>query len=319
MINVLITYPFQPEHMDNFPPMEGMNQVFSREPTPEELSAAEVIVGWLPVEQLAQAKNLKFYQAVYAGVEMLVSEPRFPQGVILCNASGAFGTAISEYVLTMVLMLYKQMGLYRDNQNQRLWQDEGRQESPMGKTLLILGAGDIGTSTAKLFRPFGCHIIGLRRVPRACPPEFDEIITQDGLDEALTRSDIVVGALPSTSATIGLLNREQLERMKPSAVLVNVGRGNLIDCDALAQLLQEGRLLGAGLDVTDPEPLPPEHPLWTCRNALITPHITGGSFGHLKATEDFIYALCRDNLARYRDGLPLRNVVDRSTGYKQTE
>ena len=319
MINVLITYPFQAEHMVHFPPMEGMNLYFSREPAAEEAAAAEVIVGWPPMEVIAEAKRLKFLQAVYAGMDSLLADPRFPKDIILCNASGAFGTAISEYVLTMVLMLYKHMGLYRDNQNQHLWQDEGRQESPVGKTLLILGAGDIGTAAARLFRPFGCRIIGMRRVARACPPEFDEIITQAGLDAALPRADIVVGALPNTPSTANLLSRERLALLKPTAVVINVGRGSLIDCEALAEALQSGRLLGAGLDVTDPEPLPAEHPLWSCRNALITPHITGGSFGHLKATEDYIYDLCRDNLARYRDGKPLRNVVDPRTGYRTTQ
>ncbi len=317
MIPVLITYPLEPHHMAELPPMEGLDLHFCREPDAEVLSAAEVIVGWLPLTQLQQAKNMKLYQAVYAGVDALMEG--FPEGVTLCNASGAFGVGISEYVLTMVLMLYKQMGLYRDDQNRCQWVDHGRQESPRGKRLLILGAGDIGTATARLFRPFGCHITGLRRVARTCPPEYDRMITMEELEAALPEADIVVGALPSTPDTRGLLDRRRLELLKPTAVVINVGRGNLIDCDALAELLQAGRLLGAGLDVTQPEPLPPTHPLWGCKNALITPHITGGSFGHLAATEEFIFQLVRENLVRYRDGLPLRNVVDRNTGYKTTE
>ncbi len=316
MIQVLITYPLQPEHMSAFHAVPGMALHFSREPSAEELAQAEVIVGWLPLEQLQQATRLKLYQAVYAGMDSLMGGD-FPQGVTLCNATGAFGVGISEYVLTMVLMLYKQMGLYRDDQTHARWEDHGRQESPRGKTVLILGAGDIGTETARLFRPFGCHIIGLRRIPRACPPEYDEIITTEQLDPALSRADIVVGALPATPATVKLLHRDRLALLKPGAVVINVGRGNLIDCEALAEMLQSGRLYGAGLDVTDPEPLPPEHPLWQCKNALITPHITGGSFGHLRATEDFIFDLCNRNLARYAQGQPLLNVVDHSTGYRQ--
>ncbi len=318
MTNVLITYPLQAPHMARIPAIPGLNITFSPEPSDRELATSEVIVGWLTMQQLHQAKNLKLYQAVYAGMDSLMGGD-FPQGVTLCNATGAFGTGISEYVLTMVLMLYKHMGLYRDDQARCIWGDYGRQESPVGKTLLILGAGDIGNATARLFRPFGCHIIGLRRVVRALPPEYDEMITMDDLDAALSRADIIVGALPSTPATVGLLDRRRLELMKSTAVLVNVGRGNLIDCDALADLLQQGRLMGAGLDVTNPEPLPQDHPLWRCKNALITPHITGGSFGHLAATEEFIFQLVRENLVRYRDGLPLRNVVDRNTGYKTTE
>ncbi|MBQ8953566.1 MAG: D-2-hydroxyacid dehydrogenase, partial [Clostridia bacterium] len=157
------------------------------------------------------------------------------------------------------------------------------------------------------------------RVPRQIPPEFDAMITLDGLDAALPEADIVVCALPSTPATIGLFGRARLGLMKETAVLVNVGRGNLIDCAALAEHLAAGRLWGAALDVTDPEPLPAEHPLWACRNALITPHITGGCFGHLQATETFTFALCRDNLIRFRDGQPLLNAIDFETGYRATE
>ena len=320
MIHALLIPPFKEEHLAHFADIEGYSFAYAAKPTPEALADVDVILGQPKLDVMRAAPRLKWVQHLAAGVDGFTSHAdEFPAGVTLTSLSGAYGQSISECVLTMVLSLYKRFPLYRDNQSAALWHDEGRQESPVGKRLLILGAGNIGCAVAKLFRPFGCHITGVRRVPRALPPEFDEMITLDALDEALPQADIVVCALPNTPATAGLFSRERLALLHERAVLVNVGRGNLIDCAALAERLEAGLLWGAGLDVTDPEPLPADHPLWRCKNALITPHITGGCFGHLRATEEFMYNLCRDNLVRFRDGRPLLNLVDFKTGYRATE
>ena len=320
MINALLMPPFREEHLARFTDIDGYRFAYAAQPSPEALAEAEVILGQPRLETLLAAPQLRWVQSLAAGVDGFTSRAgMFPRGVTLTSLSGAYGQSISECVLTMVLSLYKKFPLYRDNQRDALWRDEGLQESPAGKRLLILGAGNIGCAVARLFRPFGCHITGVRRVPRAVPPEFDEMITLDALDAALPEADIVVCALPSTPATVGLFGRERLALMKRTAVLVNVGRGNLIDCEALASHLAAGRLWGAALDVTDPEPLPAGHPLWACKNALITPHVTGGCFGHLKATEEFMYGLCRENLIRFREGRPLLNAVDFETGYRATE
>ena len=317
-IKALIMNPFPQSCVEQIATVPGYDYILSPEPTAEQLAAAEVIIGMPPVSLLKGAPNLKWLQIPFAGTDTY-PKAEFPAGAVLTNTSGAFGKGISEYVLTMVLMLYKNMGLYRDSQLLERWQDEGVQLSPTGKNLLIVGAGDIGSETAKLFRPFGCRITGVRRVPRAVPPEYDEMITLDRLDEALPQADIVVCALPGTAATKKLFNAERLALLKKSAVLVNVGRGNLIDCEALAAALNAGALYGAAIDVTDPEPLPQGHPLWKCRNCILTPHITGGSFGHLQHTTDFIVQLCLDNLAAYRDGKELRNLVDFDAGYRKTQ
>ncbi len=318
MIEGLIMAPFEEADLAWASAVPGYHFTYADwEPAEEQLAAAEVILGQPSLEQLNRAKNLKWLQGTFAGVDYY-AKGGFPVGVTMTNVSGAFGQSISEFVLAMVLILYKKLHLYRDNQRAGLWQDEGWQETPEGKNLLILGAGDIGCAVARVFRPFGCHITGVRRVPRAAPPEFDEMITLEGLDATLGQSDIVVGALPNTPATVGLLGRRRLNLLKRSAIVVNVGRGNLIDCDALAEKLAAGELSGAALDVTDPEPLPADHPLWRCKNALITPHITGGSFGHLQETTERIYAICRENLERYREGMPLKNPVDLSIGYRST-
>ena len=319
MIEGLIMAPFEEADLAWASAVPGYHFTWAGwEPSQEQLERAEVLLGQPSMKQLHQAKNLKWMQGTMAGVDYYAKKS-FPADVTLTNVSGAFGQSISEFVLAMVLILYRQLHLYRDNQRNHLWRDEGWQQTPAGKHLLILGAGDIGCATAKLFRPFGCRITGVRRVPRAVPPEFDRIITLEELEEALPEADIVVCALPNTPATRGLLDKRRLSLLKKSAILVNVGRGNLIDCDALAEQLAAGGLYGAALDVTNPEPLPEDHPLWDCPNALITPHITGGSFGHLEETTQYIYDICRENLARYRDGQPLKNQVDLSAGYRKTE
>ena len=320
MIELLLTEPFRQEDTGRLSDIEGFTVSWSKEPSDEELKKAEALFGMPTVEQIQAAKNLRWVQIPMAGADRYTKRrEEFPEGVTLTNLSGAFGQSISEFALTMCLMLYKKMELYRDNQKAHCWNDEGAQDSPAGKNLLILGAGDIGCETARLFKGFDCHITGVRRTAREIPEYFDRMITMEDLDEALPEADIIVAALPATPETRGLFDRRRLSLLKPTALLINVGRGNLIDTDALTKCLADGQLGGAGLDVTDPEPLPENHPLWDLPNAIITPHVSGGTFGHLKATENALFDLCRKNMERYRKGEPLLNEVDLTAGYRKTE
>lgn len=320
MKKILITGPFRESDLGCFNDIEGCELIYEKKATVETLKTVEGVLGWPDPLDLSEAANVKWLQTASAGVDNFLRVPGiFDNGLTITNLSGAFGQSISEFVLTYVLMLYKKAELYRDNQRMCLWQDEGVQDSPVGKNLLILGAGNIGSDIAKLFRPFGCHITGVRRTPREIPAEFDEMITLKELDEVLPEQDIIACALPETPETHKLINEERLKKFKDSAILVNVGRGGLIDTDALCKALSKGRLWGAALDVTDPEPLPADHPIWKVKNAIITPHITGGSIGHLKATEEKLIAICRENLIRFTKDQPLLNVVDPSTGYRKVE
>lgn len=320
MIRVLLTPPFKADHKERFTDLEGYSFVWSKDPSAEMLAETDIILGNPKEEWITGAENLKWVQLPFAGSDNYARMPVFREkDILLTNLSGAFGQSISEVVLGAVLSLYKHLPLYRDHQRDHVWMDEGWQESPVGKKLLILGAGNIGQETAKLFRPFGCEITGLWRKQREIPENFDRMITMDALEAELARADIVVAALPESPETHKLLNRERLNLMKKTAILVNVGRGGLIDHMALAEKLQKGELRGAALDVTDPEPLPTDHPLWDCKNALITPHISGGSFGHLIATEERLFDICRTNLKRYLEDAPLMNRVDLETGYRIEE
>ena len=284
-----------------------------------DLHPYEVVMGLPSRAAIMPLENLKWLQIFWAGTDSYTLEPGFREDIAFTNVSGAFGPGIAEHILTMLLCLYKGYHRYIPDMATGAWRDHGVQESPVGKRVLILGAGDIGCCAARLLRPFGCLITGMRRVARTAPPEFDRMIGMAELDAALPEADIVVCALPGTAETRGLLDARRLGLMKSDAVLINVGRGNLVDSDALNLALREGRLAGAGLDVTEPQPLPPEHPLWHAPNVIITPHISGGSFGHLAATTDLIFDIVCENLRRYADGEPLCNPVDLRTGYRATQ
>ncbi|MBO7404495.1 MAG: D-2-hydroxyacid dehydrogenase, partial [Clostridia bacterium] len=293
---------------------------WEKEPSLETLSCVDAIMGQPHFRWMSEAPHLRWVQTTSAGVDhYFLRRDRLRTDVVFTNLSGAFGQAISEYVLTMCLMLYKSMHLYRDHQAAVLWHDEGRQESPVGKHLLILGSGDIGTAVASIFAPFGCRITGMRRSAGELPAPFGRTIRPDELDGALPDADIVVCALPHTPETVRMLDARRLSLFRKDAVLINVGRGAVIDQDALAACLQSGGIRGAALDVFEKEPLPEEHPLWKCANAIITPHITGGTFGLLPATEDRMFEICMEYLKRFLAGDPLLNIVDPESGYRRTE
>ncbi len=302
------------------PELEMPGYVFRHieDPTDDDLAWAEVIVGFPPIPRLSAATNLKWLQIPWSGADGYADHPDFPKQVMLTNATGAFGRPIAEYAFAAVFSLMRRFHQYRDCQTENKWQWCGDEMSPTGKRVLILGAGDIGTNVARLFKQFDCHITGVRRVARQCPENFDAVVTLEQAETVLPEADIIICALPNTPLTRGYLNRQRLALLKNTAILVNVGRGSLIDHDALAQLLQQDKLFGAALDVTEPEPLPAEHPLWCCKNAMITPHISGQTFSGLKDKENFFFRLCRENLQRYLKGQPLENQVDLSTGYRVT-
>ena len=320
METILLVKPFRENDIDRMGQIEGCEILYTPEPTEEQLKKATGMIGQPTAKLIAKAPNLRWIQSTSAGVDNFLAIPEiFERNIKLTNLSGAFGQSISEFALTMVMMLYKHLHLFRDHQKEHFWTDEGWQDSPRGKNVLILGAGNIGTETAKLFRVFDCHITGMRRSVREIPAEFDEMITMEGLDEALKKADIVISALPETPETHKLFTKERFMLMKKEALLINVGRGALIDCEALAEVLNEGVIAGAAVDVTDPEPLPVDHPLWDAKNAIVTPHITGGSFGHLKATEDRLFEICSSNAKRFAAGEELLNLVDPKSGYRVTE
>lgn len=285
-------------------------------PTAEQLRAAAVIFGEPSEAQLAQTENLRLLQLTWAGADKYTRMANLPRNAVLANASGAFGTIIAEYAIGSLVALYRSFGRYWSNKQAHIWQKYGHAETISGKTALVLGMGDIGANVARRLKAFGAAVLGVKRTAVSTVPEdFDEAHTLDALDALLPRADIVIGCLPNTRETAGLLTAERLHAMKAGAVLVNVGRGSLAGTDDLVSALQDGHLGGAALDVFETEPLAADCPLWDMENVLLTPHIAGPSFGGNADVQNTIWHICMDNLERYLTGKPLKNVVNRSEGY----
>lgn len=275
---------------------------------------AQIIIGNLPPRLVQDSPNLEWLQLSYAGADAFLVPGTLPRQVLLTNASGAYGLAVSEHMVGLVFQLKKKLHLYRDNQGKGLWRDEGPVSAVRGSRVLVIGPGDIGGCFARSMKALGCRVTGLRRRELPCPDYLDEVYLIDKLDELLPAADIVAIAAPGGPGTKGMFGEKQFSRMKPSAILVNVGRGSIVDTDALCRALEGGKLFGAALDVVDPEPLPADHPLWRLPGAVITPHSSGGY--HLTQTRDSIVEICLENLKVYAAGGSPANIVDRGLGYR---
>ena len=282
------------------------------------LRDANIIIGEPRSEDFQYCVNLELMHSPSSGANYYVQGGCFPQNATLCCMTGGYGNILAEHLLGMVLSLCRRLPEYRDQQHQHLWKLRLYDKQLEGTTLLILGAGDIGTTVARWMRPMVGNVIGVRRIVRVKPDCYDEMITLGELDEYLPRADIVVCALPHTPETVGLLDERRMRLMKKDAVLVNGGRGSLIDQDALCRLLDEGWFWGVGLEVTQPEPLPADHPLWDQPRVIITPHAAGNSFAPGSPLERKIWDFIIQNVANYLHGKEPENQVDFSTGYRKT-
>ena len=273
--------------------------------TAEELARATVIIGNPAPRALTGCKNLKWLQTWSAGVDPYLLPNVLPEGTMLSSAVGSYGPAVSEHMLAAVLALMKRLPAFRDCQRDRLWSDTRSVLSFQGATVLLLGTGDIGSHFAQKAKAMGARTIGLNRHPEKPLEGIDELHSFAELDQWLPQADVVAMSLPSTPETYHMMDLRRLGLMKKNAILVNAGRGDGVDCTALAEVLKAGRLWGAALDVTDPEPLPEDHPLWDCPNLLLTPHTAGGD--RMDATIRRIAAIALENLKRYLAGAELRN------------
>lgn len=275
--------------------------------TRSDCANAGVILGNPPAAMLRDCAGLRWLQTRSAGADPYNAPGVLPQGTVLTTASGAYGHSVSEHMFALLLSLMKRLPSYRDQQHSGQWRDLGPVQTLADAQVLIVGTGDLGSSFAKLCKALGAHTVGVRRDPSKPAEGIDEMFPLSELDGLLPQADVVALMLPHSSQTAKLFDRARLLRMKPSAILLNGGRGSVLDCAALAQVLAEGHLWGAGLDVTGPEPLPPDHPLWAQPRALITPHTAGGS--HLADTERRVAAIVLDNLRRFLAGEELKNRV----------
>jgi phosphoglycerate dehydrogenase-like enzyme len=284
---------------------------------PDERTAeADAIIGVPPARiHLQQMKNLKWLQLLSAGADQYTKPDVLPEQTVLTCASGAYGKAMGEYMICAVLSLMLDFPRYRDNQRNHLWEKGGQIRHIAGTTALVVGLGDIGSEFAARYKALGGYSIGIKRTASAQKPDSaDELYTVEELDKHIPRADVVALSLPSTRETQHLFGAERIAMMKQSALLINVGRGTAVDTDALSDALYAGKIGGAALDVTEPEPLPATHPLWDAPNTIITPHVSGG--WEIPENTERVLDIVYDNLRRFASGLQLRNIVNRKTGYR---
>lgn len=219
-----------------------------------------------PIERFP---NLRYIQLTSAGYDRVDMEYVKAHGIEIHNARGVYSVPMAEFALAGVLQLYKQSRFFYENQKQHLWEKHRGLQELHGKTVMIVGCGDVGTECAKRFATFGCRVLGVNRTVRE-NPAFDAIHPLCELDAWLGSADVVVLTLGLDASTRHLMNGERLKKVKSGAVLVNLARGGLVDTEALLAALP--KLGGAVLDVFEEEPLPPDHPLWDKANVLLTPH-----------------------------------------------
>ncbi|WET78384.1 D-2-hydroxyacid dehydrogenase [Amycolatopsis sp. QT-25] len=260
------------------------------------------------------ADRLRWLHIASAGVDPVLFPGLRESDVVLTNSRGVFDGAIAEYVLGVVLAFAKDFVRSWDLQRHKQWKHR-ESERISGRRVLVVGTGPIGRSIARLVRAAGMSVAGVGRRPRAGDPDFGDVYASSDLVRHLPEADYVVAVAPLTEQTKGMFDAEAFATMKPGARFVNVGRGELVVTSDLVGALRDGSLGGAALDVFDTEPLPPESPLWTMENVLISPHMSGDFVGW----RNTLVEVFADNFRRWRAGEPLRNVVDKQLGYVPSE
>ncbi len=276
----------------------------------------EIAAGHVAPALLAKAPNLRWYQQWGAGADWLMRHPEIAaRDFIVTNASGVHAIQISEHILAFLLAFARRLPDAVRAQSQHRWQ---RQASPgdsvfelAGKTLVLIGVGAIGARTAQVAAALGVRVLGIRRNAGNAAPGVEQICGPERLHDFLPQADFVVLTVPLTPETRKLMGERELRLMKPTAYIVNIGRGGTIDEAALVRALAEGWIAGAGLDVFENEPLPADSPLWDMPNVIITAHYAGAT----PAYDERAMAIFLENLRHYVAGEPLRNVVDKRLGY----
>lgn len=284
----------------------------------DEIGDTDIFVGWsLRSEQFRVARKLKWIHSTAAGVGQLMYPELRGSGVVVTNASGIHTVAMAEHVLGFIVALARRFPdalryqWQRRWAQQEIWDTQLRPRELQNQVLLIVGFGAIGRELARRVKPLGMQIWAVTRSGQGDASLADRVLPVAQLDEVLHQADYVVLAAPETPDTLQMIGAKQLQAMKPTAFLINVARGSLVDEAALIQTLQRRAIAGAALDVTEREPLPPESPLWALDNVFITPHIS--------AVSEYLWdrqtELLLDNLDRWFNGRELRNLVDLHRGY----
>ena len=318
MLNAVVTYNMlEPQKEELIRACEGrcvLRFMLSKDELAQAAGELDAILGPAPVnaEFYANARKLKWLQTESAGVDNYIPFIKNIPGATLTNSSGAYGRGISEYLLTYTLVIMKKMREYYDAQRRHEWVSYGRVQTIEGADVTVVGLGNLGGNFARKMHLLGARVRGVDQFIKEKPEYIDELFRLDNMDEGLAGADIIALCLPNTPLTRGLMTRERIFAMKPGAILMNVGRGFALDQDALIDALKEKRIF-AGLDVTTPEPLPQDSPLWDLENLVLTPHVSGGPSSIYAPV--FISDIFVRNMKAFLDGRPLENVVDLELGF----
>ena len=281
-----------------------------------ELPDADAFIGEIRPEQVQAGKNLKWVAVMSAGVERVLhlsgSNALRDSNIVLTNNKIVQGPEIADHALAMLLTLTRGINTFIANDHEEKWQPRPYSGIELnGRTAVVIGVGGIGTQIAIRANAFGMNIIGVDPEDKPFLPFVKRVVKPDQLDTVLPAADVVFISAPHTPLSHKMMGAKEFELMKTNSYFIAVSRGGLYDMGGLVKALDSKRLAGAGVDVTDPEPLPPGHPLWKFQNAIVTPHIAGRSD---KDRERMIGAIV-ENIRRFADGRPLINVVDKTKGY----
>ena len=273
---------------------------------PHEAEAVMVMTSFFKDHTPSSMPNLKWIQLLSAGFDGADLDAYAKKGVIITNAKDVYSVQIAEDVFSKILSMDRNIPTYAKQMDQGLWKRHRVDHEIMGSVCGIVGAGSIGREVAKRMKAFGATTIGLRRSQKSAP-YIDTVVTgHEGFVTLLRQSDYVIVSVPLDDNTFHMFSGEAFSAMKPTSLLVNIARGDVIDQDALINALEEGRIRGAALDVTSPEPLPQDSPLWRMPNVLITPHAASESPRQLARLFDMVAA----NLKRYLLREPLHHTID---------
>ena len=280
------------------------------------LKQADVYFGNIAPKDFALAKNLSWVQSGSAGVEKQLYPEFIQSEVVLTNAKGCYAPAIAEHVIGLLFSITRKIGSQIRNMRDHKWEGGGELVEMKNLTMGIVGFGGIGRQVARRAKAMDMKVVAADiqgYYPEQIGDVCDELyyVYAGGLEKLLAQSDVVVCATPHTPVSEGMFGEAQFKQMKKGAYFINVSRGKLVKTDALQAALASGHLSGAGLDVTDPEPLPPTHPLWDFENVTITSHISGRSQYSGERTQ----AVFAENVRRYVYGLPMVNLVDKAAGF----
>ena len=317
-MNILVTIPVDQDVTARFEetaPGAAFRYVSTENVTREDIMGTDILIGFVSPELIQASPRLKLFQLNLAGANTFCLPGILHEDTILCNSTGAYGVAVSEHMLASIFALTKKLNRYECNRKKHIWRDEGSVMGIFGSTTLVIGAGDIGSEFGKRMAALGSRVIGIRRHKVEPAPYMVDSGTMEDIDRFLPEADFIACSLPATPETNRFFNAERIARIKSTAIIANVGRGTLFDQQALAEALMNYKIGGACLDVTDPEPLPKDNPLWDCPNLILTPHVSG--FYHLHYTYERIVDIALENLRRYQNGEKLMNIVDRKSGYRE--